>query len=561
MDLFLLRQGKNSLLAMNVLVRYMEKIVRRKSLHGNTKSVSNIVFIVGVSTMILYTFTLHQRTTIVLPQLLLEIMNCFDQINSQSNDDMKLLESCFSTLRLISSDQAKMTAMRGIQQILNILIGANPRDFNILQRAVQSEQESAVSTCIALALTLLGNLSLSNLYKPSDLLNYQHHIFNALQPILDEPGHKLKTVCEKFVVCTSSRDLFALVQKLNQVHRGESSFHGVGSVSDLFLLQITKNGFKLTPTYTHRISENSILPIRIKTPTITASCKPDDIAEVVTILGIPEEQTNVPLDTMPRDNDKLEGNDPVHGSKLPGGDIKLPDDSSDLLRKENGAGIETISQKLGKQNGTDIQRLNSNSSNQDEYDEDEDFEIDELMEPLQRQISIDKTIADDEFCRACYTKLEESSLREHVVSEEHKRMEIEYKNFIQTVERVTDCKHEWEEEMGKLRSLDESIPLAINIHTIQEQIEHLDKIQTETERSGHWKSGEEELTRANENVKTLIQETYKRMETLNAANDVAQNPVAMDIHSDDEEEFSDIESDQVMSKRERRKHRREKKSK
>ena len=269
----------------------------------------------------------------------------------------------------------------------------------------------------------------------------------------------------------------------------------------------------------------------------------------------------MPLDTMPRDNDKLEGNDPVHGSKLPGGDIKLPDDSSDLLRKENGAGIETISQKLGKQNGTDIQRLNSNSSNQDEYDEDEDFEIDELMEPLQRQISIDKTIADDEFCRACYTKLEESSLREHVVSEEHKRMEIEYKNFIQTVERVTDCKHEWEEEMGKLRSLDESIPLAINIHTIQEQIEHLDKIQTETERSGHWKSGEEELTRANENVKTLIQETYKRMETLNAANDVAQNPVAMDIHSDDEEEFSDIESDQVMSKRERRKHRREKKSK
>ena len=243
----LLRQGSKSLIAIRVLISYLETITRL-----NEKiSISTTVFMLGVSTMILYGFlclSLPKGTNIVVPQLLVDMMNCFDRVNCQGKNDIPILQSCFTTYKCIRAYQAKSVLQSGIAQIFHVLIGG------ILQNAVTNTQcKNDIVICITLGLTLVGNMSLSNLYKPHNLLHYQNGIFDALKPIMDQPDHDLRPICEKFAQCTSSRALFAVVKELNKLQ----------GRNDLLRFQLTKNGHQLNPTNPQRILENSMLPLQL----------------------------------------------------------------------------------------------------------------------------------------------------------------------------------------------------------------------------------------------------------------------------------------------------------
>ena len=457
----LLRQGTKPLNVIRVLISYLEAIARRQS--QSEKSISTAVFTLGVSTMILYAFlcwSLPKGTIIIVPQFLVDMMNCFDRVNCQGENDMSILQSCSSTYQCIRAYHVNNVAQKGIEQIFHILIGS------ILQQAVTNVQYKNIVMCITFGLTLLGNMSLSNLFKPHYLLYYQHRILDALKPIMDQSDHVLRPICEMFSQCTSSRALFGVVNELQ-------------GRSDLLCFQLTESGHQLKPTNPQEILENSMLPLQ------PINCQ----------------HTSDPEATA--------------------GDL-------------SGA----IAQPYDRQNSNFEEEL------------EEALSIEEDPDPIERQVSTDNTIADEEFCNVCKKELLteasgqtglSTTLKEHVASVEHKHNEVSYRDFLQETE---DLSRQMKQQLQIWESLQESVHSELLLHKIREKILQLKSIQDTTERSGQWQNGTEKLGRVKDVIAKLIQEGNQQIKTSAIRKDEPHEvePTAVDVPSDEDVLSSDDET-------------------
>ena len=511
---FLLRTGTRALVAIRILTTYIETIARRRSLNEGI-SVFNTVFMIGVSTMAWYAFLAQPQTTIVVPQIVVDMMHCFNRINCQRDSDTNIFQTCMDTRKCIKSRQA--IRYYGIEHLFKVLIGAYRTKFNILKCGTTNAQFSV--PCIALVLTLLGNISLSGKYRPSELLDYQRSVLYALQPILQQTNKsELKRICEEFPYCTSSREVFTLVQKLNQIHHGVHS----GSTSDLFLIQVIRGRLQLTPTYPRKVPENSIIPLDFKRNTSVAS---------------PTEPSSSVHQTSQQDlgqQDLRQQSQSVHEGLV---ESSQPWDSD------------------------------SHSSNEDSSDEEvmEALEIEADVSEnniIEKQISVDTTIADEEFCQACRIALQRKgsieTLREHIVTEDHKCKEMEYKIFLQAADCFEKQVSGWEDEINKWENADETNDLESIISDIKHQTKMLESIKDATEKSGQWKEGELEIQRVNTQIKDSITKGRQELKKMPAALDTKLDQYEPPVQTQSEEELSDLEGDDVTPREARIKRRKEK---
>ena len=148
-------------------------------------------------------------------------------------------------------------AQTGIEHVLQVLTGLSNKGFDVLHRAVTNESHNNIVTCLTLALTLLGPLAISIRYRPSYLLPYQQRIQSAVQPLMAQTDHHLRGVCEDFQCCTSARDIFSIVARLNEnYYRGEETNY-------FFSLHPLKTQMNLMPCALTREPTRSVLPLII----------------------------------------------------------------------------------------------------------------------------------------------------------------------------------------------------------------------------------------------------------------------------------------------------------
>ena len=507
----LLRQGTKALLAIRILLSYIEIVARRRSLH-QTITGTDAVFMIGVSTMVLYCFlasSLPRGASIVVPQVVVDMMECFDRVNCQKKGDKHIFQSCFDTLKLIDANMVKDTAVNGIQRTLQVFTGAYEEKFNVLQRATNLKQGNSAVTGIILGLTLLGNMSLSNLYKPSDLLDYQTRIWHTLQSITEHPN--LRRICERFSYCTSSRALFALVQQLNQIHYEVHS----GSISDLFLIVLTKTGYQLNPTYLRRLPENSVIPLQFIKP--TPNCEPF-----------------------------------------------LSSDQEEVREEQQQLHEDLTNSAQPNENDMDLSRLDSHSSNEDDIDEELEvlgLEVDDeeglVQSTVERQISVDETVTDKDFCHACGIKLKANSSNDtsstsqgqHIESEDHKRKKTEFDNFEKRYDSLSEQGNGWDDEIQKWETLDKSSNLEIVILDVKRQVKRLEDINTTTRKDRQWKEGEMKLQETSDKIQTLLE---KGRQEQTKRSDHVSDVMMVHEQSEDEKEMSDVDYDEETPKQARR---------
>ena len=138
-----------------------------------------------------------------------------------------------------------------------MLTGLSNKGFDVFHRAVTNESHNNIFTCLTLVLTLFGNLALFICYRPSDLLPYQQRIQSAVQPLMAQTDHHLRSICEAFQCCTSARDIFSIVARLNKNYfRGEKTNY-------LFSLHPQKTQMNLMPCPLTRVPTRSALPLII----------------------------------------------------------------------------------------------------------------------------------------------------------------------------------------------------------------------------------------------------------------------------------------------------------
>ena len=186
-------------------------------------------------------------------------MTCFDQKNCLTKQDYELFQAWFDTFQIIAKNsnptqviKLRAEAQTGIEHVLQVLTGLYNKGFDVLHRAVTNESHNNIVTCLTLALTLLGNLALSIRYGPSDLLPYQQRIQSAVQSLMAQRDHHLRGVCEDFQCCTSARDIFSIVARLNEkYYRGEKTNY-------LFSLHPLKTQMNLMPCPLTRVPTRSV---------------------------------------------------------------------------------------------------------------------------------------------------------------------------------------------------------------------------------------------------------------------------------------------------------------
>ena len=235
-------------------------------------------------------------------------------------------------------------AQTGIDHVLQVLTGLSNKWFDVLHRAVTNESHNNIVTCLTLALTLLGNLAISIRYRPSDLLPYQQRIQSAVQPLMEQTDHHLRGVCEAFQCCTSARDIFSIVARLNEnYYRGEKT----NSFFSLHPLHSLKTQMNLMPCPLTRAPTRSVLPLIIH--------------KAGTPLAV-EEDT-----------------------------VKPVEKDSASMAKDNDDEVEAQ---------TDLERQ---ESNEDEFHEDVrralTFQESGQVPTLEQHVSIDDTLVDDECAR------------------------------------------------------------------------------------------------------------------------------------------------------------------
>lgn len=522
----LIRGRTHALRAINILTRYIETVARRPSIQTQI-SINNTVFMMGVGTVVLYCFLkcCVPHGTIVVPQVLLNMMECFDRVNCQEKGEKTVFESCFNTSKIINVHKHNLTVIKNIERIFQVLIGAYRQNFSVLRTVASSTQNFSAVTCIVLGLTLLGNMSLLNFYKPRDLFYYQSWIWHALQVIV-EPL-KLKTICDKFPYCTSTRVLFALVQELNQIHYDAYS----GSVSDLFLLQVTSRGFQAKPTQPQRLPENSILPLQI--------------------------QKSTTAETFPTANNEPSTSNDRHESEKV---LYFHENITDSTPSEHSEDL-------------DLGRLERHSSNEDDFDEELGLvkevlgleEEESAPDTPERQISLDETITDKESCYPCGITFHgdgsnETSFKEHIDTEGHRRNETEYRDFEMTVKVTVEQERKWTAEMQGWK---QSSGLDSLIFDIKEKIKRIEDIKNSTQKTRHWIGGKFELQKQSDEIKKLFNEGRKQHEQNAHVNSQANSQMMRESESsDDERVLSDLEDEEKHTYRKvRRKRIKEKRKK
>ena len=578
----LVRGGTHALVAIKILTRYIEKIARRRSIQSQI-SIDNTVFMMGVGTVVLYCFLkliLPQGTIIVIPQVVLEMMECFDRVNCQQNGDKRVFESCFITSKLINVQKQSLTIIESIKHIFCVLTGAFRENFTVLHAVASGRQDNSAVTCIALGLTLLGNMSLLNFYEPFDLLDYQTRIWHALQLVV-KPS-KLKAICDKFPYCTSSRVLFALVQELNQIHYDVYS----GSTSDLFLLQVTGRGFQLKPTQPQRLPENFILPLQIEKPSSAETFPTEDNEPSTSFAddGHVDEQllhhediTNSPqlehneakYDSQQLEHTKDKTDSPQledNEDKTDSPQLEHSEDKTDSPQLEHNED-KTDSPQLEHSDDLDLERLDSHSSNEDDFDEEikkvlgleEDESVPDTPE---RQISLDETITDRDSCYPCGITFQgdgsnDASFKEHIGTESHRRREEEYRNFEITVKVTVEQECEW---IAEIEGWKKSSELDSLIFDIKEKIKRIEDIKNSTQKNREWKEGQMKLEKKSDEIQKLINEGRKEHEQSDHVNSQVNIQKTEPERSADEIGLSDLE-DEEDDRKARRKKMKEKRKK
>jgi hypothetical protein len=544
----LFREGTRALVAIKILTKYIETIARRRSLHEGI-SVSNTVFMIGISTMVWYAFLAFQpQITIVVPQIVVDMMECFNRINCQKHGDKTIFQICMDTLKCINPQQAILYAINGIVHIFEVIVGAYREQFNILKCETTNTQFSV--PCIALGLTLLGNMSLSGKYIPSALLDYQRHVLYALQPILQQTNEsELKQICGKFPCCTSSREVFTLVQKLNQLHHRVHS----GSISDLFLIQVIGGRLRLSPTYPRKVPENSIIPLDLKCTTSVANQ-----TEPTSSVNQSSQQTE-PSSSVNQSSQQTEPSSSINQSSQQTEPSSSVNQSSQQDPRQQSQGIVDSFQQWDSANDLDFNRLESHSSNEDSSDEEvkEALEIQiNVAETVQKQISVDTTIADEEFCQACGLTLQRKgnseTLREHIGTEDHKRKEMEFKRFLQAAESFEKQIGVWEDEVNKWEDGDKTNDLESIISDVKYKTKSFGGIKDVIKKHGEWMDGELEIQRANDQIKDIIEKGRQELERMSTVHDTKPDQYEPPVQTQsDEEELSDFECDDVTPRQAR----------
>ena len=565
-----LRNGKQALIAIGILIKFIEVIARRKSLKISDL---NMVYIMGVSAMILYTFIAlsEHEATVVIPQIVTDMMRSFDKVNCQEKGDKPTFQSCLETLNFLKNKETvSHTAIDGIQRILRVLIGTYRGNFNILRRAAINQQGTSVIPTIILALTLLGNMSLMNRFKPFDMLDHQRKIRFALEPIMKRPDSQveLKDTCDRFAECTSSRAVFTLVQKLHQLYSGTIHTHD-GIASDISVIQVTRGRIQLKPTYLHRIPQNSLLPLRIKKPDSTAVVTPasDEHCAASKATGLTDTATK---DDTPPDQYLDSGGDKWRESLKGVPEIEEQPEGEVQLEQRNHSDSEELNETRGS-----FTRLESQISEENAYDEEmeEALALEESDEEVTQEpevlAGVDTSVIDNEFCHVCGITLlsnasKSTSLKEHMDGEEHKQKKQEYESFQVAKPLLAAGKDRWEDEIRKWKSPENSSDLEVIIHDIKEQIKKLEDTLHDTEKNRKWKEGEAKLQETDNSIQTLLhkgrQECTKgtQQEAEEHASAATKENVVGHLEQEEEEqELSDFDEDpdttsRQMKRRERR---------
>ena len=517
----LLREGSKARIAVKTLVMYIEVIARRRSLNQNIVCFTNVVTMLSICAMIYYAFHVlssPQQATVILPQILIDTMTHFDQKNCVKEKDFTLFQSCFDTFRIIANNQnplhvihhvgaLRADAQEGMECVLKVFTGLYRKGFNVLDRAVKNEEHNNVATCLTLGLTLLGNLAISSRHKPSDLVVYKQTIQRSLQPLMERPDHHLKGICRAFQCCTSARDIFDIVAKLNeQYYRGEKRNY-------LFNLHTLTTQMNLMPCPLTRVPIRSVIPTG--DPPLTEK----------------EKLTGIDSSSMVKSDDKVEA-------------------ETDLDRQESNEEEFDEDVRRALTDTEPVEMVQQQVSIDDTLVDDDFCRVCKIK--LERVGG--KTVR-----------------LKHIASEDHKSKMDEYTNFTNLSQSLAQQIKKWESEMKYINMPHMSERENVLIIKVHDHIKQIESLVHNTENEGKWREGEEKLKgfeSVNISISKELQESIESMQQTGPVDttesDDEEKPkvwptdIAPDENSD-EEVLSGVE-DEISPRQAKRKIKIEKKS-
>ena len=560
----LLRSNDKALIGVKVLFKFIEVIARRRSLRI---SVTNIIHIMCVCSMTAYTLLALSapKTVIIVPQLLRDIMLSFDRINCQKESDKTIFQSCTETCKRVNSSKIRDTTMKCLEKMIMIVSGIYNRDFNILDHMTSHAQEytSELTACITLALTLLGNLSLTGYCRSSDLQTYQRHIYSSLVPIKAQTKlpecQDLTSICEKFVSCTNAKSLFSLILPLNRIHQ-----HSVDGGTEFYEFQTGRN-FQLKLTYLHRIPQINFVPLQI-----TGEASGTDSTSRVA--GVHQSNSSTTMHLHRQDitcHTDMSTTDTSATGTLNGSDKE----SGTVVSERSEAEFEISPALDSQENNEEIKgstKLESQISGGDISDDEvtEALALEEEHEGVvEEALDINTSEIDSDFCRICGVSLQSSVsdvsnaiIKRHIDSAEHRLKDILYKKFQGKIEEFYMSKKGWEEEVKGWESVKDGISDVLEpfVHDVKEELKRFEDTQNSLQRSYQWEEGMKVLQEFNDKIKKLLnlgREEYIRSTRKEA--DKSEPVAAKDDEEKpneelSEEDLSDIEAGQDSSRKKRR---------
>ena len=211
----LYRHHNKALIATKISFQnFIQTIARRKSLN-ETFSLENLISILTVQSTALLAmqsaslFKYNQYNTMVIPESFESLMNNFDMIYSCSDINGRLLTACLNTSEQVSPDKVLQDTKNILLEIFNLLIGEYRRHYNPLKKALCDGTNTEAVHCLALALTILGNLVLHKWISVSTSLHFLYAIVKVL-----EASTKYKEACHALKNCTDTKSLFQILQQL-----------------------------------------------------------------------------------------------------------------------------------------------------------------------------------------------------------------------------------------------------------------------------------------------------------------------------------------------------------
>lgn len=557
-----------ALIGVKVLVNFIEVIARRRSLRI---SVTNAIHIMCVCTMTAYTLLAlsSPKTIIIVPQLLRDIMLSFDRINCQKEKDKTIFQSCAETCKRVNSSKIRDTTMKCLEKLIMILIGIYKPDFNILRHVTTHAQEytNEMTPCITLALTLLGNLSLTGLYRPSDMQPYLRQIHSSLVPIKAQTTlpecQDLTNICDKFVTCTNAKDLFSLIVSLNKIHQ-----HSDDDGTEFYQFQTGRN-FGLKLTYLHRTPKNYFVPLQI-TGMTSGTDSTSKSAGVHQSNSCTTNRQDITYHTDTSTADASATNTLNGSFEESGTEVSERSQENESLVLEAESEISPVPDS--QENNEEIRestKLESQISGGYISDEEvmEALALEqEHEETMEEALDINTSEIDSNFCRICGVPLQSSVsdasnaiIKKHINSEEHRSKDILYKKFQEETVELCKSKKGWEEEVERWESLEDggSDALEPHIHEVKEELKKFEETQNGLQRSYQWEEGSKVLHEFTEKIQELlahgrefIQSRRKEADTSEPA--TTKDDEKMPKEELSEEDLSDIEAGQDSPRKKRR---------